>query len=269
MSSTQPPGVGVFGVPVFTGGRGQSVVAELVLGAVEVGVGVGIARDLPPYPALTVGAVCAVLFGTLTLVLAIVESRIPHYPVLEAGAWGGVPGVGVRAWPAHWWLLQLVDCGLSLVAVFLFVLDWTTGRWWWPGSLLLWAVPLWSFPRVWFAWSGRRMREGLGVAAGDLIHEAEWGAQSVPLAAIDSVIASRRTLALVLRQPARRSPCPPPWCGRMPRSRSGMIIDTGEFGHRAVDLANWVASQVPHPLERHPDLDGVWISAPTTTEKDR
>lgn len=226
--------------------RSREIVLPLVVGAA---LGLAAFLLLTTSPASLVGARYAGWCFAVSALAHGVEAALAAFlprPRIAAGAIDGRAAEGVRAS----WLTMAGPLGVDALLVALgwglFALDLTHGSIWMPFSLLLALAVCWYAGRlVLYAW-GRCRRPGLWIAGTDLVHEARWGTEVVPLRALVDVRSAAERVMITTGTPPRRRLCPRPWRRAALPARE-LHVSVSGTGHTADEVADWVRSATGLP----------------------
>jgi len=194
-----------------------------------------------------VGLLVVVLFTAYavatTVVLACVAAATSQLPTLDEARIGGERALAVRSWPASWWHSALLDLGLAAAGLALAAAGASAGGDWGIVAVILGLVGLWFLVRVALVVSGRRRRPGLWLTDDEVVVDARAGRARVGRASVRRVSARGRRLVVVLDHDAAWDLCPRPWRSALGRL-DVLVLDCTEIGHRADDLAAWLATEL-------------------------
>lgn len=181
---------------------------------------------------------------TATLVLAGTVALTARLPVLEEDVVvDRRPATGVRSWVAPWWHANALDLGLALTGLALAAAGVRAGEDWALVGTVPGIVGLWFLVRVGLVLLGRRRRPALWLTADEVVVDSAVGRARVGRGDVARVRGRGRRLVVELDGDATWSLSPRPW-RRPVTARDILVLDCSDLGHRAADLADWLAEEL-------------------------
>jgi len=179
----------------------------------------------------------------VTLVLAAVVAGTSRLPTLDEVTVEGRPAVGVRSWSAPWWHANALDLGLAATGVALAVAGLAAGGAWAVAGALAGLVGLWFAVRVVLVVVDRRRPDALWLTDDEVVVDSPAGRARASRASVRAVRSRGRRVVVELDEEATYDPCPRPW-RHGPLSRTTLVLDASDVGHRAADLADWLRAEL-------------------------
>lgn len=186
-------------------------------------------------------------FATVaTLLLAGVVAATSQLPCLEEGVVDGRAAVGLRAWAAPWWHASALDLGLAVLGLALAAAGLAAGGEPAVVGSLAGLVGAWFLVRVGLVVAGRRRRPALWLTHEEVVVDSPRGRARAPRGDVRAVRPRGRSVVVELERDATWVSGPRPWRGRT-TPRDTLVLDCADTGHRASDVADWLARQVVTP----------------------
>ena len=204
----------------------------------------------------------------VTLVLAAVVVGTSRLPTLDEATIEGRPAVGVRSWAPPWWHANALDLGLAATGVALAVAGLAAGGDWAVVGILPGLVGLWFAVRVALVAVGRRRPPALWLTDDEVVVDAPAGRARAARSSVRAVRSRGRRVVVELDREATYEPCPRPW-RHGPLSRTTLVLDASDVGHRAADLADWLQAEVAGSTRIGTARAGNAASAPRTSDRHR
>ena len=202
----------------------------------------------------------------VTLVLAGAVAATSQLPCVEDGLVDGRAAVGVRSWAPPWWHAVALDAGLAVLGLALTVAGLAAGGAWAVVGSLAGMVGAWFLVRVGLVALGRRRRPALWLTDDELVADSPGGRARAPRDDVRTVRARGRNVVVELRREATWTASPRPW-RRRTAARDTLVVDCADTGHRASDVAAWLAGEVSAvPVSSGPGR-GRTPRAPDTTHE--
>ncbi|WP_210649132.1 hypothetical protein [Nocardioides sp. SYSU D00065] len=178
-----------------------------------------------------------------TLVLAGVVAATRQLPTLTEGVVDQKRAVVARSWAAPWWHTVALDAGLAAVGIALLGAGVGAGADWGLVATVPGVVGLWFLVRVVLVLVGRRRRPALWLTDDELVLDFPAGRARSARADVASVRSRARRLVVDLDRDAAWELCPRPWRSAVADRRT-LVLDCSDLGHRADDLAAWLAGEL-------------------------
>lgn len=182
----------------------------------------------------------------VTLVLAATVAATSQLPCLEDGVVDGRPAVVLRSWRAPWWHALALDLGLAVLGLALATVGLAAGREWAVVGTLVGVVGAWFLVRVGLVAVGRRRRPALWLTDDEVVADSPAGRARAPRADVRAVRSRGRCVVVELQRDAAWVSTPRPW-RRRTTARDTLVVDCADTGHRASDVAAWLAHEAATP----------------------
>jgi hypothetical protein len=178
----------------------------------------------------------------VTLVLAVAVALTSQLPCLEDTVVDARPAVVLRSWAAPWWHSIALDLALAVLGIALATVGLAAGGGWAVLGALAGVVGAWFLVRVGLVVLGRRRRPALWLTAEEVVVDSPAGRARAPRGDVRAVRARGRSVVVELDRDATWVANPRPWRHRAP-ARDTLVVDCTDTGHRASDVADWLAAE--------------------------